>query len=373
MSLSNYLKKLKIFKFSFLLLFAFSVFANSIEYKKLKITDDQNIVVQEIHVLEFNPKNFDIKVVKALDDGIGRESVISLSNRHKAIAAINGGFFGPDLVYDGEARGILKINNFYALPKKLRGTIGWSKNDQRLYFDQIETKVNCFFKNSEIKIDGLNRQRKDDEILVYTPIFHKTTLTEATGKEIVVINNQIKKIRFFGSSKIPQNGFIISIGKNHPLFNSDQFKINEKISYKITLFPKIESKKVNWNNLDYIIGGAPLLIYKNKIIKNYDDEKILKGFLIKKHARTAVGTLSNGNVIFVVLDRNESNRGMSIEELAKLMKKLGCEYALNLDGGKSSSMVYNDKYLNTPFKEKYMDRYEFDRRVSDAIIITSKN
>jgi hypothetical protein len=31
------------------------------------------------------------------------------------------------------------------------------------------------------------------------------------------------------------------------------------------------------------------------------------------------------------------------------------------------------KYMNTPFNEKYMDQYEFDRRISDAIIITSKD
>lgn len=48
---------------------------------------------QRVHIVEIDPKLYDIKPVKASDNGIGRESVLSIAKRYKAVAAINGGFF----------------------------------------------------------------------------------------------------------------------------------------------------------------------------------------------------------------------------------------------------------------------------------------
>ncbi len=48
---------------------------------------------QIVHVMEVDPFLYEIKPMKALDNGIGRESVLSVSERSGAIACINGGFF----------------------------------------------------------------------------------------------------------------------------------------------------------------------------------------------------------------------------------------------------------------------------------------
>ena len=43
-----------------------------------------------------------------------------------------------------------------------------------------------------------------------------------------------------------------------------------------------------------------------------------------------------------------SSRGVDLQELAILMKDLGCVEAINLDGGGSSAMVVDGKLLNRP-------------------------
>ena len=80
-------------------------------------------------------------------------------------------------------------------------------------------------------------------------------------------------------------------------------------------------------------------------------------FSTTRHPRTAVGVADAGRtLVLVVVDgrRPETSVGMSLDELADLMLKLGCDDALNLDGGGSSVLVMRDPEtgrlvtLNTP-------------------------
>ncbi|MCR5811980.1 MAG: phosphodiester glycosidase family protein [Lachnospiraceae bacterium] len=65
--------------------------------------------------------------------------------------------------------------------------------------------------------------------------------------------------------------------------------------------------------------------------------------------RTAFGVISPLHFLFVVSDgRTDENVGLSLLELAGLMKDLGCVTAYNLDGGGSSTMWFNGKVLNKP-------------------------
>ena len=44
--------------------------------------------------------------------------------------------------------------------------------------------------------------------------------------------------------------------------------------------------------------------------------------------------------------REETSVGMTLKELAVLMKNLGCDYAMNFDGGSSSAMYVKGKVAN---------------------------
>jgi hypothetical protein len=64
-----------------------------------------------------------------------------------------------------------------------------------------------------------------------------------------------------------------------------------------------------------------------------------------RHPRTAVGIAADGHTLVVVVAdgrRAGFAAGMSLSELANLMRQLGCQEALNLDGGGSSEMVARD-------------------------------
>ena len=59
-------------------------------------------------------------------------------------------------------------------------------------------------------------------------------------------------------------------------------------------------------------------------------------------------------------------RGLSLLELADLMKEMGCVTAYNLDGGGSSTMWFNGKVLNHP--TTFGDTIA-ERNVSDIVYI----
>ena len=92
-------------------------------------------------------------------------------------------------------------------------------------------------------------------------------------------------------------------------------------------------------------------------------------FNTTRHPRTAVGKRSDGTVIFVVVDgRLPEASGVSTTELSLIMSWLGCRDALNLDGGGSSTMVFDGNIVNHPSDNKKFD-HKGERVVANAIVV----
>ena len=72
--------------------------------------------------------------------------------------------------------------------------------------------------------------------------------------------------------------------------------------------------------------------------------------IVRDNPRTAIGYYEPGHYCLVVVDGRAmgNSSGASLEELASLMADLGCSVAYNLDGGGSSTMVYNNRVFNLP-------------------------
>lgn len=65
--------------------------------------------------------------------------------------------------------------------------------------------------------------------------------------------------------------------------------------------------------------------------------------------RTVIGILGENHYVFVVSDgRTEESEGMTLYELAEFLQSLGAQTAYNLDGGGSSTMVYQGAVVNQP-------------------------
>lgn len=93
------------------------------------------------------------------------------------------------------------------------------------------------------------------------------------------------------------------------------------------------------------IGGGPMLIVNGKIISNYEKELFMDDVVNSKAPRTAIGITNDKKIIILLVEgRVAQSKGVSLQTLSKILKGIGCENAMNLDGGGSSFMyAYNEK------------------------------
>ncbi len=112
-----------------------------------------------------------------------------------------------------------------------------------------------------------------------------------------------------------------------------------------------------------VFSFGPGLLEDGEILVDTNDEV---GMAMASNPRTAIGMIEPNHYIFVVSDgRTSDNEGLSLYELADFMKNLGVATAYNLDGGGSSTMVYQGEIINTPSSE----RHSRERSVSDIVYI----
>ena len=77
------------------------------------------------------------------------------------------------------------------------------------------------------------------------------------------------------------------------------------------------------------------------------------------HPRTAIGQKQDGTFVFVVIDGRQPgySLGTNLLELQNIFNRYDVYNAANLDGGSSSTMVYNGEVVNktsTPIGQRYL-------------------
>ena len=119
-----------------------------------------------------------------------------------------------------------------------------------------------------------------------------------------------------------------------------------------------------------IMTAGPMLLWHGERVPQRND----RTFVTNRHNRTALGITADGTTILLTADGRFKDiaEGLTLTELASVMKWLGCEDAINLDGGGSTTMfvrgLANGGLLSHPSDNNRFD-YKGERPVSNAIII----
>jgi len=132
--------------------------------------------------------------------------------------------------------------------------------------------------------------------------------------------------------------------------NDSIFSWNEPFPNK----PGLPHKDLNYLNSNYwdvheALHAGPILIKDNKIRVSIEEEVFFSTPVAGVQPRSAVGYTNDNHLILIVIDgRQVNSRGVYLEELALIMKNLGCINALNLDGGGSSVLLVKEHLMNRP-------------------------
>ncbi len=135
--------------------------------------------------------------------------------------------------------------------------------------------------------------------------------------------------------------------------------------FEIVREADVSAEELEENGAIDIFSFGPGLIIDGEVSVKADDE-VERAQVT--NPRTALGVISPLHYLFIVSDgRTDESTGLSLLELAELMKELGCVTAYNLDGGGSSAMWFNGRILNHP--TTFGDKIE-ERSISDIIYIS---
>ena len=262
-----------------------------------------------------------------------RTKISKIATREDALVAINGGYFKPET---GTPLGTLMINKkFYTGPIYDRVALGIF--DEGYDMARVQLKAEIKTNKGEIKVDNVNQPRMlSTHVIVYTKDWGEhTPPSPKYGTQIVVENNKI--IKYSSSpNTIPENGYVI-VGPESKL---NAFKDAKKVKLSLRTSP-------DWENVNHIISGGPYLVKNGEIFVDMTEEKLAS--IGGRNPRTAIGFTADNHLIMVTADGREgASVGLTLNELAALMKQLGCINAMNLDGGGSTVMYVNGQVVNKP-------------------------
>lgn len=304
--------------------------------KHIKLLRYYNGRPVRINIIELSKdvnNNLEVMPSIASNTLASKSKISNIAQREHAIAAINGGYFKPQT---GVPLGTLMINKkVYTGPIYDRVALGIFENGYGMA--RVQLKANILNNKNEIKIDNVNQPRMlSTHTLVYTPDWgSESPLCPKYGKAIAVENENIIA-ESYGSLAIPKNGFVVVA----PEKVINQIDKSKKLKLNIKINPE-------WEGVNHIIGGGPYLIKNNEIYVDMTAQRL--SAIGGRNPRTAIGYTKDNHLIMMTADGREgSSIGLTLYELAELMKEFGCINAMNLDGGGSTVMYINGSVVNKP-------------------------
>jgi hypothetical protein len=346
--------------------------APGVEHVEIKRGDSSSEAGKDrwvVQALVIDPRLARLKLAQAMDEVAGAETTSSMVARHGAIAAVNGGYFRTTGVARGEPVGMLAIGGkVLSEPVNKRAALAVADDGKtiRAAIARVDFKAELRIANKIAReINGFNRPREKDELIVFTPEFHRTTLTGPDGVEVTVARGRVAVVNDnVGSQTIPRDGLVISAsGKAR-----EWTLANLRRGMRVEIRTEVNANPAIPFNPDFIIGAGPQLLASGKFVANEEAANYSESLSERRHPRTAIGWRADGHLILVTVDGRQPQKsvGMTIEELAKLMIELGCVEAMNLDGGGSTTMVIRNKIANSPSDAAG------ERPVSDALLVFTR-
>ena len=194
-----------------------------------------------------------------------------------------------------------------------------------------------------------------------------TNVTEATSS-IATNNNAILAVNgdYYGADR---SGYVIKNGviyRNTVRSDSEypDLAVYKDGSFKIIYETEVTAEELLADGVVNLFAFGPSLIENGEISVDQNTEVRQA---MTKNPRTAIGIVDKNHYILVVSDgRTNESEGLSLYELAEVLKEYGATTAYNLDGGGSSTMYFNGNIVNNPTTNGHNIS---EREVSDIVYI----
>ena len=347
-----------------------TLLADGVRYQRYWVT---GAVGQRLHVLRVNLQEPSLELMlipSAPGQQQGLSEIVrrydSLNVTRTVIAAINGYFWNRRglpvgiTASDGE---LLQLHRY----KRWSAVVGDGRG--RLVLDTFLLSVWVRFSGKDrIPLAGVNARQMPDGIVLYTRAAGDTiprlrsvrvSLFDEDNPDSLVVETvpadtleqrlwklQLRSLREpalnrsvpcqvigvdSGAVPVPLRGCVLSLGEDIPL--QERLRIGDTVWIESSVSPPVPFA------VRHIWSGTPQLLRNGRLSITAEREgTVLWRFLHRRRPRTAIGWNRSREFLLVVVEQGEGSAGATIPELARLMQRLGAQWALNLDGGSSSGM-----------------------------------
>lgn len=176
-----------------------------------------------------------------------------------------------------------------------------------------------------------------------TNVTAKTSVTAADNNAIIAVNGD-----YYGANStgyVIRNGVVYRDTVREDSSNGD-LAIYKDDSFKIIYEDQISAEQLVKDGVVNLLAFGPALVENSEIAVGTNEEV---GQAMASNPRTAIGIIDENHYIIVVSDgRTSESKGLSLYQMAEVMKSYGVKTAYNLDGGGSSTLYFNGQVINKP-------------------------
>jgi len=189
----------------------------------------------------------------------------------------------------------------------------------------------------------------------------KTSETAANNNAILAVNGD-----YYGANTtgyVIRNGIVYRDTVREDSSNGD-LAIYKDGSFKIIYEDQVSANQLVKDGVVNLLAFGPSLVENGEIVVDTNSEV---GQSMSSNPRTAIGIIDENHYIIIVSDgRTSESEGLSLYQLAEIMKSYGVKTAYNLDGGGSSTLYFNGQVINKPTTN---GNTISERSVSDIVYI----
>jgi exopolysaccharide biosynthesis protein len=335
-----------------------------------------------IHVLRIERSRKDLEIHTTLAQGtvlglsqLTRQVAKLPADLGRPVAAINGDFYVTDRgLYIGDPRGLQILDGELVSAPTDQASF-WLDPAGNPQMTNVLSRLNVTWPTGATTPLGLNEERTPVEAVLYTPRLGRSTRTSG-GRELILerpgdgpwlplragqtYQARVREVREGGDTPLSPDKMVLSLG---PALLSNLPKVEAGSLLKISAATTPDVRGVQT-----AISGGSVLIRggKKETLKVPQSGAYKYASVFQRHPRTAVG--ANGkHVFFVQVDGRQRflSVGMTLEELADYMFKLGCDLAMNLDGGASSTFWLEGRIMNSPCHGR-------ERDIANGLVVIRK-
>ena len=220
-----------------------------------------------------------------------------------------------------------------------------SYKDDNITVNLSETTVN----NTQVYVADITLSSSDYLKTAFaqnaygTNVTAKTSVTAADNNAILAVNGD-----YYGANStgyVIRNGVVYRDTVREDSSNGD-LAIYKDGSFKVIYEDQISAEQLVNDGVVNLLAFGPALVENGEIAVDTNTEV---GQAMASNPRTAIGIIDENHYIIVVSDgRTSESEGLSLYQLAEVMKSYGAKTAYNLDGGGSSTLYFNGQVINKP-------------------------